>query len=163
MRPLISARSKISKFWRRVAAYWVIGAFSVAPSMAQTLAVFPPGQFIIAGNRGVCGPVPTVIMENLPDAAMFNGQAILINPAAWSSLPAVLQFYLYGHECGHVMVGADEVAADCWSVRTGRAQGWFPPQAFAYLEQLLRNNPGDVRHPPGPNRLEYMARCYAQP
>ena len=53
-----------------------------------------------------------------------------------------------------------EVAADCWAIRTGRNQGWFPPQAFQALMQMFQNNPGDMAHPNGPVRVQNMWYCY---
>lgn len=122
--------------------------------------IYPPGQFAIDGIPVSCGPYPTIVTAQLGDSAMFNGQAILLNPVIVSQLPTVLKLYTYGHECGHANVGASEFDADCWSVVTGRDQGWFPPQAFQFLVQLFANNPGDVSHPPGPARVANMMKCY---
>ena len=122
--------------------------------------VYPPGQFALDGIPVACGNMPTVVTPNIPDVAMNNGQAILLNPMVMGNLPTVLNLYWYAHECGHSMVGSDEVRADCWAIRTGRNQGWFPPQAFELLIQMFRDNPGDMRHPSGPNRVRNMMQCY---
>jgi hypothetical protein len=88
---------------------------------------------------------------------------IFLNPNVFAALPTVLKLYWVGHECGHHFVGLDESAADCWSVRTGRQQGWFPPSAFWPLIEMFRNNPGDIMHPPGPERVRRMIWCYNHP
>jgi hypothetical protein len=127
------------------------------PASAQ---IYPPGQFAIDGIPVFCGNLPTVVTPNIPDGAMNNGQAILLNPMVLGRLPTVLKLYVYAHECGHAVVGADEVGADCWAIRTGRDQGWFPPEAFGLLIEFFRNNPGSLRHPPGLVRVNNMMQCY---
>ena len=150
------------KFRRWVCLGVLLLVTDPSPVFAQAQ-ILPPGQLVLDGFPVVCGPYPTVITPQLPDSAMFNGQAILLNPMVLNQLPTVLKLYTYGHECGHAVVGMSETAADCWSVRTGRDQGWFPPQAFQLLVQLFANNPGDIRHPPGPVRVENMIQCYQSP
>lgn len=135
----------------------LLAAALSAPVQAQ---VYGPGQFAIDGIPVVCGGMPTLVTSNIPDAAMNNGQAILMNPMALGRLPTVLKLYVYAHECGHSVVGTSEVAADCWAIRTGRDQGWFPPQAFQLLMAFFQNNPGSLRHPPGPQRVQNMMACY---
>ncbi len=135
----------------------LLGIAALDDAKAQ---VYPPGQFALDGVPVVCGNMLTVVTPNIPDVAMNNGQAILLNPMVMGGLPTVLKLYWYAHECGHSFVGADEVQADCWAIQTGRDQGWFPPQAFALLMQMFRNNPGDLRHPSGPDRVQYMLQCY---
>jgi hypothetical protein len=78
----------------------------------------------------------------------------------FQGLPTPLKLYWVAHECGHYQVGNSEVAADCWAIRTGRNQGWFPPQAFQALMQMFQNNPGDMAHPSGPVRVQNMWYCY---
>ncbi len=130
---------------------------SSAPANAQ---IYPPGQFAIDGYPVVCGGLPTVVTANFPDAGMNNGQAIFLNPLVFARLPTVLKLYIYAHECGHSVVGHDEMGADCWAIRTGRDQGWFPPQAFAWLMQFFNGNMGSLRHPPGAVRVQAMFQCY---
>ena len=58
------------------------------------------------------------------------------------------------------MVGTDESAADCWSVQTGRIEGWFPADMFVLLENMFAENPGDDEHLSGPERVSNMRACY---
>jgi hypothetical protein len=122
--------------------------------------VFAPGQFAIDGIPVACGGYPTVVTTQIPDAGIFNGQAIFLNPASLGPLPTVLKLFVYAHECGHGVVGGNEPAADCWAIRLGRDQGWFPPQAFGLLMRMFQGNPGSMRHPPGPQRVQNMMHCY---
>ena len=131
---------------------------------SATAQAYPPGTFSWGGFPIVCGPNVFVMNAGLPDAGFNNGAGVItLNPMVLNRVPLQVAFYIIGHECGHTAVGADEVAADCWSVRTGRAQGWFPPTAFPNLIAFLQNNPGDMRHPPGVVRLQAMMNCYQQP
>ena len=135
-------------------------AIALLMSYATHAQVFPPGQFAIDGIPVVCGRLPVDLTTNIRDVAMNNGQAILLNPTLIKGLPTAIKLYIYAHECGHAVVGLNEVAADCWAIRTGRNQGWFPPQAFALLQQYFCDNPGDLHHRPGPARVKNMIQCY---
>lgn len=122
--------------------------------------IFPPGSFSIDGFPVMCGPLPVILNYQLPDVGMNTGQAIILNPNVLASLPTPLKMYWFGHECGHFAVGPDEMSADCWAVKTGRAQGWFLPQDFGNLWVMFQNNPGSLRHPPGPIRWQNMVNCF---
>ena len=122
--------------------------------------IYPPGTFSVDGYPVVCYNVTFVVDPSLPDVGMARPGYIILNPNYFTGLPTSLKLFWVGHECGHHVVGYDETAADCWSVRTGRDQGWFPPAAFQDLIVMLRNNPGDIVHPPGPARIAAMIECY---
>ena len=93
---------------------------------------------------------------------------IYMNPGVLQQQPVEMQLFWYAHECAHHALGhlaypnlMNEAAADCWAVRVGRSQGWFPPYAFQYLVQVLGNSPGSLwGHLPGPARIQNMAQCY---
>ncbi|WP_156338079.1 hypothetical protein [Pseudomonas sp. MIACH] len=121
---------------------------------------YPPGHFAIDGVPVNCRMYPTIVTTSIPDSAMFNGQAILLNPAVIGGLPTPLKLYVYAHECAHGMGYINESQADCVAIKTGRNQGWFPPQAFNDLIVMFQNNPGSLRHPPGPVRVQNMYQCY---
>jgi hypothetical protein len=142
----------------RLLAFVLLQVLLLSNASAQ---FFPPGQFRIDGYQVNCGNVPTIVTTNIPDVAMNNGSAILINPIVIGGLPTVLKLFWYAHECAHSVLGPDEASADCWAIRTGRDQGWFPPQAFGLLMQMFQNNPGDNTHAPGPIRVQRMSWCYS--
>lgn len=128
---------------------------------AQAQQAFYPGQFSIDGIPVRCGSVIFVLDPNLNDVGIADGRGhIFLNPTILSRLPTVLKLYWAAHECGHYFVGASEVGADCWAIKTGRDQGWFPPHAFDLLMQMFQNNPGDVAHPSGRQRVANMKECY---
>lgn len=141
-----------------LAAILAVLLLGVVDAKAQQ---FPPGTFSVDGIPIVCGPNTFIMNPTLPDVGMNHGNGFIsLNPATLAQLPTILKLYWVGHECGHSFVGADEVAADCWAVRTGKAQNWFPPQAFAGLMAMFQNNPGDMAHPAGPIRVQMMWQCY---
>jgi hypothetical protein len=141
----------------------IIAAIAMPTATRAQVQVIPAGLMQIDGLQVNCGGYPTILTPLLPDSAMFNGEAILLNPAILSKLPTTLKLFIYGHECGHAVVGLSETSADCWSVQTGRDQGWFPPEAFDDLMVMFHNNPGSVRHPPGHVRVTNMISCYQNP
>ncbi len=133
-------------------------AVAATPAQAQ---VFPPGTFRVDGVPVVCGWNTFILNPQLGDVGMNNGQGqIFLNPMVLAPMPTPVKLFWVGHECGHSAVGADEAAADCWSIKTGKNQGWFPPQAFQVLMMELQNNPGDFSHAPGPVRFQNMVACY---
>ncbi|WP_422001726.1 hypothetical protein [Reyranella sp.] len=149
--------------FRRIAAVLLFAGSTLSTTQSKAQ-VFPPGTFSVDGFPIVCGANTFVLDPTLPDVGMNNGMGVIrLNPMVLNQLPTVLKLYWVGHECGHSVVGANEVAADCWSVKTGKQQGWFPPQAFNLLMQMFANNPGDVAHPSGPNRVAMMWQCYNSP
>lgn len=91
---------------------------------------------------------PGGIRPDLSQSGLFEG------------LNTGLQLWWLAHECAHHVIGPDETAADCWSIRQGRDEGWFPPEMFYWMEQMFADNRGDSEHPPGPQRVRDMQRCY---
>ncbi len=121
--------------------------------------VVPAGQLRLAGVPVNCGGVPTAI-QPIGDIAMARPGWIILNPSLFS-MPPVLQLFIYAHECGHHVVGANESAADCWAIRLGRNQGWFRPRDFNWLIGYFGGNPGDWTHAPGHERVRRMSACFS--
>jgi hypothetical protein len=135
-------------------------------------------QHMIGGMPVYCNDfrgIPVTLIANpaLNDVGMATlgpaGQPVMIlNPTVVGAMPPAMQLFWYGHECAHHALGhiarrgiTNEAEADCWAVRTGRQQGWFPPQAFQYLIAYLGNSPGSAwGHLPGPARVQNMMACY---
>lgn len=131
-----------------------------APSTAAAQVQYPPGTFSVDGFPVVCGNVTFVVNPYLQDVGRASPGYIELNPNVFSYLNTSLKLFWVGHECGHHVVGYSESAADCWAIRTGRDQGWFPPEAFWGMIEMFRNNPGSMVHPPGPVRVRQMMTCY---
>jgi hypothetical protein len=126
---------------------------------------FPPGQFALGGIPVGCGPAWTVVAP-IPDWAMARptlggtSPTIYLNPVFLAQAPLPVQMFTYAHECGHLVVGPDENAADCWAAQLGRDQGWFSEGEMRYLVDAFAWNPGDWFHAPGPVRLQSIWGCY---
>lgn len=144
------------------------------------LAAVPAAEAQIGGVPVSCAdfrgiPVALVPAPGLADvgaARIVNGQPVIfLNPQILGAQAREMQLFWYAHECAHHVRGhlvnlvmTNEADADCWAVKTGRNQGWFPPQAFQLLVQTLGNSPGSMwGHLPGPARIRNMWSCYNQP
>lgn len=121
--------------------------------------VIAPGKLVIAGRRLRCGKIPTVYSTTFAYYAAAGKGVILINPRKIARLPAVVRWIIYYHECGHHRVGLSEVAADCFAVRTGIAQGWLSRSGLRHVCRSFRGVSGGP-HPPGPRRCKLMEQCY---
>ncbi len=150
----------------RLTAFLLIFLFALQGSArAQT---FPPGSFQVGGNTVACGGVWTVVTSNLGDiaratpATMYQPATIWID-SSFYQMPLPVQYFVYGHECAHHVIGMDENAADCWSVKLGRQQGWFTPVSMQFLMQSFAWNPGDWTHAPGWVRVQNIGNCYMSP
>ena len=88
-----------------------------------------------------------------------------MNPNAIGRMPTVLKLYAYGHECGHFVVGMSRPIASTGLVGAHGARSGMvsAPGLPTALIQMFANNPGDLRHPPGPVRVQHMMDCYQQP
>jgi hypothetical protein len=98
----------------------------------------------------------------MPELAASYPGIILVSRQLFS-LPPVVQRYVYLHECSHLMLGSDEAAVDCQTVRVGRNQGWLTPQALASVTQYLAGNPGTWSHSPDSLRAQRMWQCMQRP
>lgn len=145
---------------RKIVQLAAAALLSVASSQPAAAQVYPPGTFSIDGIPVTCWNVVFIVNPNLPDVGMARPGEIHLNPNYFYPLPTSLRLWWAAHECGHHVVGANESAADCWAIQTGRNQGWFPPNAFYAMMQMFENNPGDIVHPPGPVRVQQMIQCY---
>lgn len=130
---------------------------------AQTAPVpwFPSGTLVLGGRVVNCGSTITVYDETLTDAIHMDGQGhILMNPKWFAEAPPLLQFWRYGHECGHYMAGKDEAAADCWAVKYGEKQGWFSVEDFPKLKLIFASEKLETDHIPSKQRVDAMETCF---
>lgn len=116
---------------------------------------------VIAGVPLVCGGA-TSYVAMIPDIAMAQPGTLLFRPDFFN-LPPYMQWFVYAHECAHQVVGSNEQAADCFAVKLGRNQGFFPPQAIQQICAFTFPSPGDWTHFPGPLRCQQMQICYNTP
>jgi hypothetical protein len=129
------------------------------PAQAQMVMTNLGTNPVIAGMPVVCNGAVSYVAQ-IPDIAMARPGALFFRPDFFN-LPTYVQLYIYAHECAHQFVGGNEVAADCWAVRTGRDQGWLPRQGLEQVCQYTYHSRGDWTHPAGPVRCQNMRMCYA--
>jgi hypothetical protein len=150
-------------FRRKLAAF----LFLIMIQFVAEAQTFPPGMFQVAGIPAACGQtVWTVVRPNVGDVAKAT-PATSYQPAtiwidtSFYQLPVPVQFFVYGHECAHHVIGMDENQADCWAAQVGRRQGWFTHQSMQFLTQQFAWNPGDWTHAPGWVRLQNIFACFS--
>ena len=123
------------------------------------------GERPFVGGVQVGCPGTTTYVMPISDLAQAVPGEIRLSPAFFSQ-PAVLQVFVYAHECAHQIYGggaAGEAAADCWAIKLGRDQGWLPPNATYLIAQSVADTAGDWTHAPGPIRIQQMAAYYDMP
>lgn len=125
----------------------------------QIIQVMGPNP-VIAGVPLQCGGAVSFVAA-IPDIAMAQPGRLLFRPD-YFNLPPYMQWFVYAHECAHQVVGPNEQAADCWAIKLGRNQGFFPPQAVQQICAFAFPSPGDWTHMPGPMRCQQIAMCYQQ-
>jgi hypothetical protein len=151
---------------------------SGVPAAAQLLPSLPPdvspeayvawsggtliaaGRAEIDGRRMACGSSPTILDSHYND---FGGSAqrfIVLNPRFFVGLPLPVKLWIFGHECAHQTVGADEAKADCVAVERGKREGWLSEQGLAQVCEFMKPAHADSLHFSGPQRCELMQRCF---
>lgn len=144
-------------------------------TLAQTFN-FDPFNPIIGGAQVNCVDISGQAVRLLLDPFLGDiGRAvpgfpptILLNSTLLVQLPPKLQLFWYGHECAHHVLGhaflfnvANESAADCWSIQTGKRQGLFDRDDVVGFAPYFANNPGTPwGHLPGPQRSALLVDCF---
>ena len=87
-----------------------------------------PGRLVVAGRRLSCGTTATLLRDF--EGFAVSSTVIMLNMQALQDLPRPVQWLIYYHECGHILFGPSETAADCYAVRRARREGWLSKQAL---------------------------------
>jgi hypothetical protein len=120
------------------------------------------GAYKIDGVPVNCGTRPTVIDPNFSSWGGALPGFLIMNPVKTKGLPRPVKLYIYAHECGHQFIGADEMGADCFSIRRGVRWGWLDRNGLEQVCAFISTLKGDSVHPPGPRRCDHMRQCYAK-
>ena len=110
-----------------------------------------PGRLVVAGRRLSCGATATLIRDF--EGFAVSSTVIMLNMQALKELPRPVQWLIYYHECGHILYGPSESAADCYAVRRARREGWLSQKALEDICAVF-NIAGH-----GPNHADPEARC----
>jgi hypothetical protein len=73
--------------------------------------------------------------------------------------PEVRRF-VFLHECGHVHIGGNELAADCWGLRQGLKEGSLTEQSLDPICKSWGNAPATDTHPSAKRRCANLVRCF---
>jgi len=149
-------------FWRRcVSRLAIVGSLFAAtlagPAAAQEIVDDLGTLPAVGGAQVFCGGARTYVARMDELAATYPGM-ILVSRQLFS-LPPLVQRYVYTHACSHLMLGSDEVAVDCHTIRLGRYQGWLTPASLGALTRYLASSPGTWSHAPDARRERRMWQC----
>ena len=114
------------------ATFALLLALVVAGPEPQAVAIekdrlVPAGRLVIEGRRLSCGSTKTLLRDF--EGFAVSSTVIMLNMQALNPLPRQVQWLIYYHECGHILLGQSETAADCYAVKRARREGWLNDQA----------------------------------
>lgn len=144
----------------------VLGAYVVALSVMLAAGLWPSGaeagSTTVGGAKVSCYAAKTIIKDKrVPGPGYASQGVIYLGPQYLSAYPAVVQRFIFLHECGHQYVGTDETAADCWAAKIGKRQGWFSEAGVSSVCKAFWNTQGGTFHLPGPERCQALKQCFA--
>lgn len=125
--------------------------------------IVPFGEFKMDGRRMDCGKRPTVLDTQLDDYGAAYPGFLILNPKLLDKLSPAVKKWIFAHECGHQFRGPDEATADCFAVQRGRRYGWLDEKGLEEVCEFMSPAKGDNMHFSGPQRCEYMKKCFADP
>jgi hypothetical protein len=156
----------------KIFLFWVMLLSLTSSIVGQGYAYNPyigGRQVYCTGPQGPVAFVPNPMHNDIGTARPGNPPTITMNTRILQQLPATLQLFWYGHECAHHVLGhtignltlASETEADCWSIKTLKAQRIATRQDVAAFEPYFARNPGTPwGHLPGPARMQNFLNCF---
>ena len=136
---------------------------SLKPDRAAALEqgkVVAPGRLVVAGRRLSCGRTATLIRDFEGFAA--SSTVIMLNMQALKDLPRPVQWLIYYHECGHILLGPSEASADCYAVRRARREGWLNEQGLNEICAVFNIAGHGPVHPDPQARCDQLRQCFAK-
>ena len=119
-----------------------------------------PGRLVVAGRRLSCGATATLLRDF--EGFAVSSTVIMLNMQALQDLPRPVQWLIYYHECGHILFGPSETAADCYAVRRARREGWLSKQALDDVCALFNIAGHGPMHPDPEARCDELRQCFAK-
>ena len=115
------------------ATFALLLALVVAGPEPQAIAIekdrlVPAGRLVISGRRLSCGNTQTLLRDF--EGFAVSSTVIMLNMQALNDLPRQVQWLIYYHECGHILLGPSETSADCYAVKRARREGWLNDQGL---------------------------------
>lgn len=119
-----------------------------------------PGRLVVAGRRLSCGTTATLLRDF--EGFAVSSTVIMLNMQALKDLPRPVQWLIYYHECGHILYGPSETAADCYAVRRARREGWLSNAALADVCAVFNIAGHGPTHPDPEARCNQLTQCFAK-
>ncbi len=119
-----------------------------------------PGRLVVAGRRLSCGTTATLLRDF--EGFAVSSTVIILNMQALKDLPRPVQWLIYYHECGHILFGPSETAADCYAVRRARREGWLSKQALEDICAVFNIAGHGPLHPDPEQRCEQLRQCFVK-
>ncbi len=86
----------------------------------------------------------------------------MLNMTALAGLPRNVQWLIYYHECGHILYGPKETAADCYAVRRARRERWLNRESLADVCTVFNIAGHGPVHPDPQDRCNQLKQCFAK-
>jgi hypothetical protein len=150
----------------RIAAFIVLLLpIFVAGHEPQAIAIekdklVPAGRLVISGRRLTCHNTQTLLRDF--EGFAVSSTVIMLNMRALDDLPKEVQWLIYYHECGHILLGPSETSADCYAVRRARREGWLDEQGLNDICAVFNIAGHGPVHPDPKARCDQLRRCFAK-
>jgi len=118
-----------------------------------------PGRLVVAGRRLSCGATATLIRDF--EGFAVSSTVIMLNTKAMKDLPRPVQWLIYYHECGHILFGPSETAADCYAIRRARREGWLNKNTLEDICAVFNISGHGPMHPDPEARCEQLRQCFS--
>jgi len=154
-------------FWKRVGGWAAMLCLCTAidshtASSVQALTKQRDGALRVGGWTLRCGRARNVLDPYLPNLGLATPGVVVFNPRLLKRWPATVRLFVFYHECGHLHVGASELAADCWGVKQGVRQGWLDRGSLRQICRSFGGGPATPTHPSSARRCASLERCFAR-
>jgi len=147
------------------ATFALLLALVVAGLEPQAVAIekdrlVPAGRLVIEGRRLSCGSTKTLLRDF--EGFAVSSTVIMLNMQALNPLPRQVQWLIYYHECGHILLGPSETSADCYAVKRARREGWLNDQALDDVCAVFNIAGHGPVHPDPQARCDQLRQCFAK-
>jgi hypothetical protein len=140
-----------------------LAASSLHPEDAAALEqgkLVAPGRLVVAGRRLSCGTTATLLRDF--EGFAVSSTVIMLNMQALKELPRPVQWLIYYHECGHILHGPNEAAADCYAIRRARREGWLSKTGLEGICAVFNIAGHGPMHPDPEARCDQLRQCFAK-
>ena len=148
---------------RRTLLSMLASALIVGPALLLQGGAGLAGSTTVGGARVSCHAAKKIVVDGrVPGPGFAMPGVILLGPKYLKAYPAIVQRFIFMHECAHQYVGANETAADCWAAKVGKRQGWFNAATLGRVCKAFWSTQGGAYHLPGPERCAVLRQCFSE-